>query len=274
MSGHRISVVMSAFNEAEFIRPALESVEDWADEIVVVDCSSTDDTAAIAREYSSQVISQPNRLMLNINKNVAIDAATCEWVLLLDPDERVTPQLAREIGAVVAGEETGHEAYWIPRKNYELGRWIRSMGHYPGLQLRLFRRGQARFRCEHIHEMLDVNGSVGRLHGDMLHEPRQDLFRHVHKRNLYSEHRAAFRHGQGERFRKRNLVLRPFVQFIRAYVVRGGYRDGIPGFVVASTGAFGWFIQEAKLWQLEQTGDPQQPDAVIGELEGARGALQ
>ena len=249
-----ISVVMSAYNEAAVIRDCLESVKDWAAEIVVVNGASEDRTQAIAREYTDQVLTTTNKLMLNVNKNLAIDAATCAWVLLLDPDERVSPELAEELRSIAAGRVRGLAGYWMPRRNFELGRWIRAMGQYPSYQLRFFRNGQARFPCRHIHEMVKLSGEAGYLRGDLIHTPPQGLAEYVHKRNLYSEHRAVFLYERGVRFRAWNLLLRPLYSFIKYYLLKGGWREGVPGLIIAVSGAYGTFLQDAKLWQKWQAG--------------------
>lgn len=243
-----ISVVMSAYNEEFAIRGALESIVAWADEIVVVNCESSDQTEAIARGFTDRVITASNKLMLNVNKNIAIDAARRDWVLVLDPDERVTPELAEELRAVASAESRA-SGYWMPRRNHELGRWIRHMGAYPDLQLRFFSNGAARFPCRHIHEMVDVHGEIGYLKGALDHWPRQILFDYVHKRNLYSEHRSTYLYENGIPFRVRNLLIRPINAFVKQYVVRGGWREGIPGLVISVSGAYGTFLQDAKLWQ-------------------------
>lgn len=242
-----ISVAISAHDEEDVIRGALESVARFATEIVVVDSGSSDRTASIAAEYG-RVIHETNKLMLNVNKNVAIDATTCEWVLVLDPDERVSPELAAELTAVAAGG-TDHAGYWMPRRTIELGRWIQRMGLYPDHQLRFFRRGAARFPCRHIHEMVSLEGGAGYLTGDLLHLPDQDLRDYVHKRNLYSEHRAAFLFEQGFPFRLHRLLGRPVWAFAKQYLLRGGWREGVPGLIIAVSGAYGTFLQDAKLWQ-------------------------
>lgn len=242
-----ISVVMSAYNEAAVIRDCLESVTAWAAEIVVVDCSSRDRTAAIAAEYTDRVITTTNKLMFNVNKNLAIDAATREWVLLLDPDERVTPELAGELQRISAQEDSPFAGYWMPRRNFELGRWIDAMG--PDRQLRFFRNGAARFPCRHMHEMVQVDGAVGELSAPLLHFPRQELFAYVHKRNVNSEHRAVYLFEQGVPFRLRNLLFRPLLAFARQYLLKGGWREGVPGLIIAVSGAYATFLQDAKLWQ-------------------------
>lgn len=243
-----VSVVMSAHNEERTIRDCLESVREWAAEIIVVDSASTDRTAEIARSLGAVVFEASNKLMLNKNKNLAIDHARHEWVLLLDPDERISPELAEEIDRVVAHSNGDAAGYWLPRRDRELGRELARTSP----QLRLFRNGAARFPCTHIHEMVSLSGAAGRLRGTLVHEPRQSLFEYVHKRNLYSEHRARFLYESGEPFRARRLLIRPPLAFLKAYFVRGTYRDGIQGLIIAVTGAFAVFLQDAKLWQLHE----------------------
>jgi (heptosyl)LPS beta-1,4-glucosyltransferase len=236
---------MTAFNEEAVIAECLESVKTWASEIIVVDGSSHDRTVEIARAYTPNVLSTTNKLMLNLNKNRAIDAATCEWVLLLDPDERVSAELASEVSAIAESGERLHSGYWIPRRNLELGRWLQANDW----QLRLFRNGEGRFPCRHIHEFVALSGSVGRLQGILLHTPRQSLFEYAHKRNLYSEHWATFAYEQGAPFRLHKLLLRPLYDFLEHYFLRGRWRDGTVGLVIGISEAHGTFLQHAKLWQ-------------------------
>lgn len=257
-----LSVVTSAHNEQSVLTACLDSVDGLADELVVVDAGSTDGTADLARRHGATVLSEPNRLMLNTNKNVAIDAARREWVLLIDPDERVSPALADEIRGVVDGTiDQSADAYWILRRNHELGRWIKTMGAHPDPQLRLFRNGHARFPCRHIHEMVEARGRIGHLTGHLEHEPRQSVFEYVHKRNLYSEHRAAELARTGAKFRLHRLLLRPPAFFVKNYVLRGGWREGVPGLIMAVTGAFGTFLQDAKLWQRTRSPEIRSPEA-------------
>ena len=242
-----ITVALATHNDADFVQKCLESVRDIASEVVVADGASTDGTLAAVERYGARVIHTDNKLMLNVNKNLAINGARHEWILLLDPDERVTSELAAELRDRAASSN-GHSGYWLRRRDFELGRWL----HETSPQLRFFRNGSARFPCEHIHETVEVSGSSGTLGGTLLHEPRQSLFDYVHKRNLYSEHRARHLHATGHRFRLRRLVLRPATAFARSYLGRRGWRDGVPGLIIASSAAYGTFLQDAKLWQLEQ----------------------
>jgi glycosyltransferase involved in cell wall biosynthesis len=262
-----VSVVMSAHNEERAIRPCLESVSAWADEVIVVDAASTDATAEIARSFSATVVPTTNKLMLNVNKNIAIAEAQHEWVLLLDPDERVSDELAAEL-VEVAASPVGFDGMWLPRRDRELGRWQGG----ESLQLRFFRNGRARFACRHIHEMVELDGRAGRAAGQLLHEPRQSLYEYVHKRNLYSEHRARFLHAQGARFRLHRLLLRPPYAFAKSYLVRGGWRTGVSGLVVAANAAYGTFLQDAKLWQLRDQGEAAVPGFVVEETSLRRGS--
>jgi glycosyltransferase involved in cell wall biosynthesis len=245
-----VSVTMAAHNEEQAIRGCLESVHEWAAEIVVVDAASTDGTANVARAFGAKVIPESNKLMLNLNKNIAIDHARHEWILVLDPDERVSAELAKEIRRVLAEPNGDATGYWLPRRDRELGRELSRTS----LQLRFFRKGAARFPCEHIHEMVALSGPAGHLRSVLVHEPRQSLFEYVHKRNLYSEHRARFLYETGAPFRLWRLLLRPPIAFLKAYLVRGGWRDGIQGLIIACSAVYGVFLQEAKLWQFHRIG--------------------
>jgi glycosyltransferase involved in cell wall biosynthesis len=265
-----VSVVMSAHNEERAIRACLESVSEWAGEVIVVDSESTDATAEIARSFGATVVPATNKLMLNVNKNIAIGEARHEWVLLLDPDERVSDELATEL-VVVAGSQVGFDGMWLPRRDRELGRWL--AGSSP--QLRFFRNGRALFPCRHIHEMVELDGVASRATAPLLHEPRQSLFEYVHKRNLYSEHRAQFLHEHGARFKLHRLLLRPPLAFAKSYFRHHGWRSGVAGLVVAASAGYGTFLQDAKLWQLgEQDGTTAAESFTIEEpamRQGARG---
>ena len=246
MSRPGVSVVMSAHNEEQAIGACLESVRSWADELVVVDSGSTDGTAEIARSFGATVVPTTNKLMLNVNKNLAIEHAHHEWVLLLDPDERVSPELADELVAIASDTGAPFDGVWLPRCDRELGRWLAGVSP----QLRFFRNGRARFLCKHIHEMVELEGASRHANGLLLHEPRQSLFEYVHKRNLYSEHRARALYAEGAPFKVRRLLLRPPVAFAKSYVAHGGWRAGVAGLVVGVSAAYGTFLQDAKLWQL------------------------
>jgi (heptosyl)LPS beta-1,4-glucosyltransferase len=229
--------------------------------VIVVDVESDDDTVAVASTFTEIIIGAENGLMVEANKRLGMDHATCEWILILDPDERVSPTLRGQIGEVVAGGDSGDEyaAYWMPRRNHELGRWIRAIGHYPGVQLRLVRNGAGRYSLDALHQHLQVCGRVGLLTGDMVHLPPQSLRRYADKRNLYSEHEAARRKARLEPFKSSNLVLAPAREFFRQYILLGGWLEGVAGFLIAANGAWSKLLVHGKLWQLWES-DRQRPD--------------
>jgi glycosyltransferase involved in cell wall biosynthesis len=256
-----LTVVLSAHNEELVLDGALKSVAGLAREVILVDSGSSDRTEEIALDNGARVLTEPNRLMLNTNKNIGLKQASSEWTLMLDPDERVSPVLRSSIQGVVSSVG-GPNAYRMRRRNYELGVVLTTMGHYPDLQLRLFRTGTATFPCRHIHESVAIDGVAGDLDGDLFHYPKQTVSQSVSKRNLYSDHRALALYREGRRFQVRRLIARPAWSFTRNYVLRKGWREGVPGLIVAVTGAFGTFLQDAKLWQL-QAFDGQDPRLVL-----------
>ncbi|MBN1195925.1 MAG: glycosyltransferase family 2 protein [Candidatus Aminicenantes bacterium] len=228
----KISVAIIAFNEGDRIADALKSCRSVADECLVVDSGSTDDTAAVARALGARVVQHPFR-DFGSQKNVARKLCRHEWVLNLDADERISPELARALvhlkqhppGDNVAG-------FRIRRKTAYLGRWIRHGGWYPDRKLRLFHRDRAIWNGR-VHESLDVNGSVDSLPGHILHFTYRDMTDHVSRLNRYSTMQAEDMAARGKRFLLTNAFLRPPLTFLRCYFWRGGFRDGFPGLVIA-----------------------------------------
>lgn len=244
-----LSVAIVAHNEADLLRDCLESVKAIATEILVVDAESDDATADVARQYTDRVIRAKNQLGVDAIKNIGLEAARCEWILILDPDERVSPPLAAEIARTVACD-TSSSGFFIPRRNYELGKWIRTMGHYPGVQLRLVRRGRGRYSGQTLHQHLQMDGTIGVLENDLVHLPRPSIWDYSQKRNFYTEHIATQLYADGVGFSTFRMVLAPLAEFIKQYVVMLGWLDGVAGLIIAAHGGWGRFLTEAKLWQL------------------------
>jgi glycosyltransferase involved in cell wall biosynthesis len=271
-----VSVAISAHNEGPVLRECLESVSNWAREIIVVNSGSSDNTAAIAREYTDRVLNSEDRIMLNTNKNRAIEAGRCAWILVLDPDERVSPKLGQQLLAMTALGAEGPAGYWIPRRTYEFGRWLRTMGFYPDHQLRFFRNGRGSFPCRHLHEKLEVRGPTGYLTGHLIHCPPFGMARAVYKENLYSEHRAKVLRERGAQFHVRQLLLGPLRGFLHSYLLGSGWREGLVGLIISMRGAFSSFLVNVKLWELEQTASDQNQDRpkwLLGASPPARDAL-
>jgi len=242
----RLSVTVIAWNEEERLRACLESVA-WADEIVVVDAESADKTAQIAREFTDKVSVRvwPG---FAAQKNVAIEQATGEWILSLDADERVTPELRERIRAVLAADGPA-DGYSIPRRNIFWGAWVRHGGLYPDYQLRLFRRDAGRFVENAVHESVTVTGRVDTLTEPLLHHSYRDLEDFVRRSNRYSTLSAQDWVRRGKRAGLAGLVTRPLGRFFSMYIVQRGFLDGWRGFVLAVLYAEYVFLRMAKVWE-------------------------
>ena len=247
----RLSVVVITRNEAANLRAALESAR-WADELVVVDSGSTDDTVRIAREIADRVTAHEWK-GYGAQKNHAAGLAAHDWILSLDADERVSPALAREIRAVLDAGPAAR-GYRVPRVTRYLGRWIRSTDWYPDLQLRLYDRRAARWNDRLVHESVAVDGFVGRLRGELRHHAYRDVSHHVQTIDRYTTLAARQMRREGRRARRIDLAARPLAAFLRNYLVRGGVRDGVRGLIVSILNAGYVFLKFAKLWERQRAG--------------------
>lgn len=224
---NRISVVLAVLNEEEYLRSCLQSVKDFAWEIVVVDGGSKDRTLEIARQFNAKIIQTDNPPNFHINKNKAIGAATGDWILQLDADEVVTKELAQEIKKV-SSLKSHIDGYWIPRSNYFLGKFLTKGGQYPDYTLRLYRRGKGRLPAKDVHEQAEVIGKVGYLKNDLLHIRDKNFSIYIERWNRYTnllsqqiENPSPIDY----------LFLKPISWFLKAYIRHKGFTDGFPGFV-------------------------------------------
>jgi glycosyltransferase involved in cell wall biosynthesis len=243
MTEPRLSVTIITFNEEARLRRCLDSVA-WADEIVVVDGGSTDRTVAVAREYTDRVVERPWPGFA-AQKNFALAQARGAWVLALDADEEVTPELRDAILGIVKGNPTA-VGYEIARRNIVWGEWIRHGGLYPDWQLRLFRRGHGAFVARAVHEAVRVDGPVERLPHPLLHRSYRDLADFVARADRYSTLAAEEWLAEGRPIRSRDLVLRPLGRFLTMYVVRAGFLDGWRGLLLAGLYAYYVFMRTGK----------------------------
>jgi len=242
-----LSVILITFNEEANIEACLRSVQ-WADEIVVLDSHSQDETLSICRRFTDKC-HRVEWLGFGKTKNAALDRSTGEWVLSIDADERITPELAEEIRRTIrdAGDRIG---FWIPRRAWFLGRWIRHCGWYPGHVLRLFRRDAGRFQEKRVHEGVEVNGPTAALKNDLLHYTDRDLEHYFQTFHRYTSLAARDLFQAGRRAGVSDLVLRPLATFVKMYLLRAGFLDGLQGLLLCGLSAGYVFTKYAKLWEL------------------------
>jgi glycosyltransferase involved in cell wall biosynthesis len=242
----RVSVTIICQDEEGVIRPCLESVV-WSDEVVVVDGGSRDGTADIARDFTDRVITNPWP-GYSAQKQVALDASTGDWVLNVDADERVTPELAAEIRAALARVPADVAGFAIPRLVCYLGRWWYRGGWYPRRVVRLVRRSATRWGGTDPHEHAVVKGRVMPLRWPILHYSYSDIADHLRSANHLTTIAAA-QNRVPQHVGPSRLVVEPAWRFVRAWIVKRGALDGMPGFFVAATGAFYVFLRWAKVWE-------------------------
>lgn len=245
-----LSVSVIAKNAQATIRRCLESVA-WTGEIVVLDAGSGDDTVRIARECGAEVHIGSDWPGFGPQKNRALALATSDWVLSLDADEWVTPELRAEIEHALA-EPGGCNAFKIPRLSSYCGRFMRHSGWWPDHVTRLFRRGQARFSDDLVHERLIVDGSVGVLREPLRHDAIRDLDEALVKMNAYSTAGAVMQLNRGKSASLAGAVWHGAWTFFRTYVLRAGFLDGREGFMLAVSNAEGAYYRYLKLMLLAE----------------------
>jgi glycosyltransferase involved in cell wall biosynthesis len=243
-----LTVTIVTLDEAAHIAAAIESVS-FADEVIVVDAGSRDETTAIARSKGARVTSREWTGWVD-QKNFAASLASHDWIFSLDADERVTPALAAEIRALLSCEPP-LRGYRVPRVTFHLGRWIRTTDFYPDYQTRLYDRRAARWQGGYVHESVTVDGIVGRLANELQHHSYRDLRDHLDRINKYSSLAARQMHEAGRRAGPLDLLLHPPAAFLRNYVLRRGFLDGTAGLTLSAVNAYSVFLKFAKLWELQ-----------------------
>ncbi len=244
-----LSVAIITLNAASQLEDCLKSAH-FADEIVVVDSGSTDGTQTLAERYGARIVAQ-DWLGYGPQKQFAVEAARHDWVLCLDADERVTPELQAAIESALA--QPDHGAYRFPRCNRFLGRYLKYGEGYPDWSLRLFDRRQARWSDDAVHEKVVADGPVGTLQGDLLHDSAETLAAYLTKQNRYTTLAADMALQAGKRASLGRIAFSPIVRFIKFYVIRQGFRDGLPGLVHIAIGCSNSFIKYAKMLERQKS---------------------
>jgi len=273
-----LSVVISAFNEEEKIKDCLESVKGLASEIIFVDNLSLDKTREIARKYTDKILTRKNNLMLNVNKNYGFSKATGDWILSLDADERVTPELKEEIKSVInnkatrtrySGERSDSRiskpderfwasqnddkdinGYWIPRKNIIFGKWIQHSIWWPDYQLRLFRKGKGKFPEKHVHEYINVVGKTEKLQNALEHLNYSTVSQFIYKMDkIYTESEVEKIMSSGKILTWIDAIRFPVNDFLKTFFAQKGYKDGLHGLVLSTLQAMYQEVVFAKVWE-------------------------
>jgi (heptosyl)LPS beta-1,4-glucosyltransferase len=243
-----IAAIVITKDEERNIAACLESLR-WADEIVVVDACSSDRTVEIARTYTNQVMVRPWP-GYGPQKNFGMDQAKADWVLIVDADERVTEPLRQEIQSLVqAAAPSDVAGFEIPRRNFFYGRWIRGGGIYPDYQLRLFRRSAGRYDDVLLHERLQLRGRIAHLQHPLDHYSMPGIREHVRKMVRYTTLGAQEKLKARSRVTPMELAGHHLGTIVKTYVLRGGWRDGIHGVIVALFAGMHTFVKYAKAWE-------------------------
>lgn len=233
-----LSVTLATFNEVENLARTLDSVKGLADEIVIYDGQSTDKTVEIAKSYGAKVIIGKNYPIFHVNKQIAIDNCTKDWIFQLDADEVVTPELSEEIREEINKKNNEYNGYWMPRKNYFLGRFLMKGGQYPDYTLRLYRNGKGRLPQKDVHEQAEVEGKVGHLKEALLHYPYKSFGFYLSKWNRYNNLISTQIHEELKDKNKASkalygagyLLLKPTHWFLTTYGRHKGFMDSWQGF--------------------------------------------
>src|SRR3989339_272836 len=259
-----LSVVLSVHNEETNIREALESVKNLANEIIIVDNESTDKTEQIAKKHTKNILDHKNTPnSLNTPKNYGFSKAQSDWILSLDADERVSPELAKEINSVISVpgslrnghtltevSQTSVNGYWMPRQNLVFGKWLEHGIWYPDYQLRLFRKEKGRFPAIHNHEFLAVEGKTEKLKGHLIHKSYSGITEYIDKFNhTYTDNEAENFLKSGKKIIWIDAIRWPLSDFITNFFARRSYKDGLHGLVLSLLQAFYALAVFSKIWE-------------------------
>lgn len=255
-----ISVAIATYNEEKNIARCLEAVNDWVDEIVIADGQSQDKTVEIISKFKkARVISTTNKPMFHLNKNIAIKACKSDWILQLDADEIVTPQLKKEIISILEKKPDSikENGFWVPRKNYFLGSFLKKGGQYPDPTIRFYKNGKAILPCVDVHEQAKVEGEVGWLKHDLEHYADTSFSHYLLRHNRYTTLLGQELLNKKTEISFGNFMnyycFKPVWWFLMTFFRHRGYVDGFPGFVFSFYSALRFPIAYTKFWELVKT---------------------
>lgn len=248
----KLSSIIIAKNEEKNIARCIESQSGLIDDIVlIIDSTGTDSTETIAKNFSGVTVIKKEWLGYSKTKQFAVSQTKHNWVFWIDADEVLTNELKQSIKSLNL-EESPHKAYKMPRIANFLGRWIKHSGWYPGYVTRLFNKNNAQFSDKDVHEDLIIEGSTGKLTGDIEHYTDPDIFHYYDKFNKYTSLAAGELNAKGKSFGIADILIRPVYLFIKMYIIRAGFLDGLQGFMLAVFSANYVFTKYCKLWELKR----------------------
>lgn len=252
----KISVAIATYNEEANIRMCLDAVYSWADEIVIVDGGSTDKTVEWAQKYKAKIVQADNPPIFHINKQKALEACTGDWILQLDADEVATEKLRDEIQQITSNRRQATiVGYYIPRKNFFLGHWLRKGGQYPDYVIRLFKRGKGKFPCKSVHEQIEINGRVGYLTNPLLHYTSRTIADYWRKAHAYIALNAQELKENKLQLNLLSYVLynvqKPTKTFLSLFLRHKGFIDGAYGFLFAFFSALHYPLSYWKYRQIK-----------------------
>ena len=255
---HTLSIAIATFNEENFIGILLDQIHTWADEIIVVDGTSSDKTPEIIKKYSNvKLITTTNKPIFHLNKQMAIDACSKDWILQLDADEIPSQELKHEIDQLLSQKQIEKQGYWLKRANYFLGRFLKKGGQYPDPTLRLYQRGLGHLPCKSVHEQAVVQGQTGFLNNDLLHYADRSFTRYLTRHNRYTT--LISQDIKNPSFLN-YFFIKPIFWFLSTYFRHKGFQDGFPGFVFSYFSALRFPIAYVKYWEHQTTKQDQNHD--------------
>ncbi len=246
----KITAIIPTYNEEHNIKEAIKSVQ-WADEILVVDSFSTDNTVSLAKELGARVIQREYEHSAS-QKNWAIPQATYEWIFLLDADERVDKALQQEITSILKQENIEEVAYWIKRRNFFMGSEIKYSGWQGDKVIRLFKRDECKYENKSVHAEIICNGKVGMLKNKLIHYTFKDIFHYLEKWDRYTTMSAKDRAERGENPNLYHFLVKPAFRFFQDYFLKLGILDGLTGYILCTLSSMSVFMRYLKVRQFNQ----------------------
>lgn len=245
----KLSVALITFNEERILAKTLSAVHEIADEIIIVDSGSTDATEKISRGFSKvKFVSQPF-LGFGMQKNFAIDLCSNDWILFLDADEIPDAAALADIQNIIQKPDARFSVYTVEFRNIFLGKALKYGGWGNIRRERFFKKSAGRYSSDFVHEIFETKNSAGKLAGCIDHYTYQNIFHHIEKSNKYTSMMAEKMHQRGKKSGVLKIIFKPLYQFLKSYLIRAGFLDGLPGFYLAITASFYTFLKYIKLYE-------------------------